>query len=291
MQVFNIGSDFFLYDAARLPLLKYFTPAFLQMLNDIGKWSLEKKPDTSDKIKRKRTNLGFYSIIVLLSIYGFVSGGYIWKSSIEFSLGFLFAIIFGGLFSMRIKTKHMVAAILSSIVVAYLVERFAVTAGMWRYYDNAAPPLFALFSIPIFVIFIIGMSYFLQRAFAYIKLNGKKFRYVPFALVLAGFITFLYFEGYLLIISFYMSIIYAVFAVLGLFHNIRAPLEWNLSFAVVAVTFGGIMELLGAMSGLWSYAFGEGMPVFLSLAWAINAWAACGISQIVGFNLRDAVAE
>jgi len=289
--LFNIGSDFFLYDAARLPVLKYFTPALLQMINDIGKWSLEKKPETPEKIKRKRINLGFYTILVLLCLYGFVSGGYLWKSSIEFSLGFLLAIILGALFSMRMKTKHMVAAILSSIVVAYLVERFAVTAGMWRYLDNATPPLFALFAIPIFVIFIIGISYFLQRAFAYVKLSGRKLRYVPYVLVLTGFVAFLYFEGYLGVISLYMSIIYAVFAVLGLFHNIRSPLEWNLSFAIVAVTFGGIMELLGAVSGFWSYAFGEGMPVILSLAWAINSWAACGLSQIAGLNLRDAVAE
>jgi hypothetical protein len=264
---------------------------FYVWLNDICKWSLEKKPDTSEKIQRKRTNLGFYSIVVLLSLFGFVAGGYLWKATIEFSLGYLFAMIFGGLFVMRMKTKHMVAAILSSIAVAYLVERFAVTAGMWRYYDNAAPPLFALFAIPIFVITIIGISYFLQRAFAYVKLNGRKFRYVPYVLVLTGFVAFLYFEGYLGIISLYMSVIYVVFAVLGLSYNIRSPLEWNLSFAVVAVTFGGIMELLGSMSGLWSYAFGEGMPVFLSLAWAINAWTACGISQIAGLNLRDAFAE
>jgi len=90
---------------------QYFTPAFLQMLNDIGKWSLEKKPDTPEKIKRKRINMGFYSIIIFLSSYGFLAGGYIWKSTIEFSLGYFIAMIFGALFVMRMKTKHMVAAI------------------------------------------------------------------------------------------------------------------------------------------------------------------------------------
>lgn len=289
--LFNIGSDFFLYDAARLPILKYFTPALLQMINDIWKWSLEKKPDTPEKIKRKRINIGFYAILVLLSLYGFVSGGYLWKSSIEFSLGFLLAIILGAMFCIRMKTKHLTAAILSSIAVSYLVERFAVTAGMWHYLDNAAPPLFALFSTPIFVILILGSSYFLQRAFAYVKLKGKKLRFVPFALVLIAFIVFLRFEGYMSIISLNMSVIYTGFAILGLLHNISQPLEWNLSFAVVAVTFGGVIELLGSISGLWSYAFGEGMPVFLCLACAINAWAACGISQVAGIDLRDSVAE
>jgi len=53
---------------------------------------------------------------------------------------------------------------------------------------------------------------------------------------------------------------------------------------------GGTMELLGASCGLWSYAFGEGLPVFLSLGWALNVGAVCGIAQIFGINLRDAVA-
>jgi hypothetical protein len=51
------------------------------------------------------------------------------------------------------------------------------------------------------------------------------------------------------------------------------------------------MELLGAVSGLWSYAFGEGLPIFISLAWALNAWAACGITQVFGVNMRDAVVK
>nr|QNO47077.1 hypothetical protein ONOHIMFI_00003 [Methanosarcinales archaeon ANME-2c ERB4] len=38
--LFNIGADFFLYDTARLPLLKYFTSAFLQIIHEIAKWSM-----------------------------------------------------------------------------------------------------------------------------------------------------------------------------------------------------------------------------------------------------------
>lgn len=288
---FNIGSDFFLYDAARLPLLKYFTPSLLQIVNDIGKWSLEKKPQAPESKKRRKINLGIYSILSFLTLLTFVSGGFIWKSSLEFSLSLVFAIVLGALIAMRMTTKHLVAISLASILVSYFIERFAVLAGMWRYVDGAAPPLFALFSTPVFVIIIVGFSYFFRRIFAYIELSGKKLRLVPFAVILLALVAFLQFEGYLSIITPEMTAVYAAFAVIGFFYNNRQTLDWNITFAVVAVSLGGMMELLGAISGLWSYAFGEGMPIFISMGWVLNAWAACGIAQIFGINMRDSIAD
>lgn len=286
---FNIGADFFLYDTARLPLLRYFTPALLQILHDIAKWSMVEKP-TLDSTKRKRTNLAIYSIFALLSLFGFISGGYLANSSLDFTLSFMFALIFAAWFAMRMKTKHFVAVSLTSILISYLVEHFAVLAGMWRYIDGAAPPPFTLFSIPIFMIVIIGFSHFLKRVFAYVNLSGVRFRNAPFALILLAFVAFLQFEGYLAITTPQVITIYVAFAILGLFYNNRQTLEWNLAFASVAIAMGGTMELLGASSGLWSYAFGEGLPVFICFAWALNAWAVCEIVQFFGMNPRDAVA-
>lgn len=288
---FNIGSDFLLYDASRLPLLKYFTPSLLQIVNDIGKWSLEKRPNSPGHKKRRSTNLMIYSVLVVLSLFGFVSGGFLRNSSLEFSLGLLFMIFLGALFAMRMKTKHFIALSLSSMAVSFFIERFAVLAVMWHYVDSAAPPLFALFSTPILVIVTIGFAFVLSRIFNYIGLSGEKLRLVPFVVIILAMVAFMQFEGYLAIITKEMIGVYAAFAVLGLFYNNRQTLDWNLAITVVAVSLGGIMELLGAISGLWGYAFGEGMPVFLVLGWALNTWAACGIVEAFGINLRDAIGE
>lgn len=289
--LFNTGSDFFLYDAARLPLLKYFTPAFLQIMNDIAKWSISKKPDTQASKNRRKTNLAIFSMLTLLSLFGFVSGGYLIKSSLEFILGFAFALIFAAWFAMRMKTRHLMAVSFTSMLVSYLVERSAVLAGMWRYLDGAVPPLFALFSIPILLIAILGFSHFTKRVFTYVELSGSRFRNVPFALMLLAFTAFLQFEGYLMIAIPQVIMIYSAFAVLGILYNNKQNLEWNLAFAAVAVAMGGLMEMLGASSGLWSYAQGERLPVFISFGWALNSWAVCGLAQIFGINLRDSVAE
>jgi hypothetical protein len=252
---------------------------------------MDKKPDTPESKKRKRINLGIVIVLAILSVIGFISEGFIAKSSLEFSLGFLAAIVLGAMFARRMKTKHLVSITLASVVVSYAVERYAVLAGMWRYIDGSAPPFFALFSTPIFIITILGITSYLQRVFAFMNLKGRRLRIFPAILILLAFAVFMVFEGYSALATPQVIAMYATFAVLSLFYNNRQGLEWNFAFAIVAVALGGSMELLGAMSGLWSYAFGEGLPIFISLAWALNAWAACGITQVFGVNMRDAVVK
>lgn len=289
--VFSICSDFFLYDAARLPILKYFTPALLQIVNDVARWSLGKKPDSPENKKRMGINLGIFSILVLLSLFGFVSGGYLMKSSLYFSLGFLFSIISAGWFATRMKTKHFAAISLTSILISFLIERYAPLAGMWRYLDNASPPVFAMFSTPLLVISIIGISDFLRKVFAYVELSGSKLRNVPFILMLVGFVAFMQFEGYLTIISNEVIAIYSAFAISGFYYNNKQTLDWNLAIASVTVGTGGMLELLGSSSGLWSYYYSEPLPVFLIMGWTMNVWAACAIAQIFGINFKEAIAD
>jgi hypothetical protein len=81
------------------------------------------------------------------------------------------------------------------------------------------------------------------------------------------------------------------FPILGIFYNNKQTLDWNLALAAVTVGMSGTMELVGASSGLWSYAFGERLPVFISLAWALNIWAAYGIAHVIGIDFREAVAD
>ncbi len=288
---FNMGSDVFLFDASRLPLIKYFTPGFLSMLNDVIKWTMDKKPDTPESKKRKRINLGIVIVLAILSVISFISEGFTAKSSLEFSLGFLTAIVLGAMFARRMKTKYLISISLASVLVSYAVERYAVLAGMWHYIDGSAPPFFALFSTPIFIITMLGITSYLHYVFAFMNLKGKRLRIFPVILILLAFAVFMVFEGYSALATPQVIAMYAVFAVLSLFYNNRQGLEWNFAFAIVAVALGGSMELLGAVSGLWSYAFGEGLPIFICLAWALNAWAACGITQVFGVNMRDAVVK
>lgn len=287
--LFNIGADFILYDAARLPVLKYFTPAVLGILNDISKWSLAAKEKPADW-KRVMLNLALFFVIALLSLSGFVSEGYIGIASFYFALGYAMALFFAAWFATRSRTLHLASIYLSSLLAAYLVEHFFVQAGMWHYFDGGMPPQFALFAIPVFISVIITFSHALKRFFAYVKLSGRGFQVAPFTLILLAIVVLMAFEGYLRLVTLPVVAIYAAFAALGLFYSNEHALEWTLAIALAGTALGGIMELVGASSGLWGFAYAEGMPEFISFTWALNAYAVCGMAKIAGFDPEDAFA-
>lgn len=285
---FNLVSDFFLYDAATLPILKHFTPGLLQIMNDVAKWSLDKQPDTPEIKSRKRTNLFIISILTFIMLLFYVMEGYLAKSSLYFMLGLVFAIIFSALFATRMRTKDLIVLSIISFLLMYMLEHLTSVTGMWQY-NGPTQLLFPTFSIPIFVIPVIGFTHFLSRVFLYVELNGKRFRNVPYVMVLVAFAVFFYMEGYLALATVPVLAMYAAFVVLGLFYNNGQVLEYNLALAIVAAGLGGTMELAGVSSGLWSFAFGEVMPVFISPAWAMNIGAICGILRILGINLKDSI--
>jgi len=171
------------------------------------------------------------------------------------------------------------------------LEHYAVRAGMWHYIDSPGLPIYAMFSAPILVITIIGFSDFLRKAFAYVELSGSKLRLIPFIIMLLGFILFLQFEKYLAVISTGVIAVYSAFILLGLFHNLKHDLDWNLAVASVSIGFGFITEFLGSSSGLWSYAYYEPLPVFLIMGWTLNVWAVCGIAQVFKINLIEAIVD
>lgn len=237
---------------------------------------------------QKDLNLMIFSIVSVLAIFGFVKGGYLANSSFDLILGFAFVLIFACLLSSMMKTDYFVVFLLVSGLVSFVVERYGVLSGMWKYIDGGAPPLFSIFSTPFFFIVILGISSMLKAVFSYVHLNGRNYQYVPFILTAISMAVFMIFEGYDHIISQQMIIIYLVMIIIGLYYNNRQGLEWNLAFMIVAITMGGTMEMIGISSGVWDFAFGEGLPVFISFGWALNAWSACAIAEILGKNMQDA---
>ena len=342
--LFSIGADFILLDAARLPYWKILQTALMEILFSPRFW-IRKTKDSALDVSRRRINLGIFVFIALVSLYFFA--GYLprhddnWLSdfnrSLEYFLGFAFALILGAFFSRMMQTKHLVAITLSSIGVSYFVESFAPWAGWWVYLRESKelsngwfglplPPYYPLLAVPIFIISIIGLTYVLTPVLS--SLKGRRFRLVPYAVIMTALFLFLYLEGYLA--PNYdalkdptrnMILIYAVLAILGLYFNEKEGLNWNIAMVMVAVGLGFFTEYFGALSGYWAYphndlpafigmAFGgstssinlnlsdyidlmqkEGfarLPIFVSLSWALNTWAACGLALIFGIDMSKA---
>jgi len=370
----NLIGDFIMWDASRLPLLKILQSAILQFLYESPRYWIERSQQTVASRNRKLLNLAIIGIIAFLSVVIFVKNGYLipwaynqsfngtWvqpefnyqslNSYIVYLMGFLLAIALSAFFAMRMKTRSLVAIILSSFAVGYLVESYAPLSWWWVYLHEfreailvgglfAHPPYYPLFVIPLFILSIIGLAHVISPAFACVGLKGRRFRLVPYAVIMLSMVSYLSLEGYFKHIEINIIIIYAALALLALHFNERNKLELNLALAVVAVAAGFIMEYFGAVSGYWTYPrvffnysdlnfnktltdnfinlpnytntyafdfsnlaeipnfwtmrFNEQqpmpftrMPIFVSLSWALNAWAACGLALLFRMNLSQA---
>lgn len=313
---FNIGADFLLFDLARIPILKYFNEAILKFLYEAPRfWTHRKSIQTNIARRDRWISYIVFSLVSILSMYFFYSRGYLSASMSNIGnsqwiiLGVLLSLILFFIFSLvlKMRTKSFSGIVMASMLVALFVESFAPLANWWKYsYEGTgifqynglsfpSVPAYPLFSIPIFIIIIISISYFIFKPFfAYVGLKGERFRLVPFGVVMVPLLSLLFLEGCLSDISLNsvptIVAIYPVLGLLGLSYNQKHGLEWNLSIAITAVVLGGAMEYLGWIAGFWSYPSHSNFPLFVSLTWALNTWAACSLVQIFGIDMVQAFA-
>lgn len=106
-------------------------------------------------------------------------------------------------------------------------------------------------------------------------------------LVLAVFVLFSYWEGYLAISNLKVQVMYAVMVAIGLFYSWKHSIEWNASLVVVSVALGSYIELLGSMAGYWTYPFHETLAIFFALSWAMNTVAVHGLAYVFRIDLGD----
>lgn len=105
--------------------------------------------------------------------------------------------------------------------------------------------------------------------------------------MLAIFVLFSYWEGYLAISNISVWIIYVVMAIIGLLYSLKHSIEWNTLLLVVSVAVGGYMELLGSMTGYWTYSFHETLAIFFVLSWALNTMGVHGLAYVLCLDLGD----
>ncbi|MGD0954549.1 MAG: winged helix-turn-helix domain-containing protein [Methanotrichaceae archaeon] len=314
---FNIGADFLLFDMARIPILKNFNNAILDFLYDVPRFWASKTVETNLTKRDRQINTLIFHLIAILSLYFFVRNyKSVLLSHLESSqwmiVGFALSIVLFALItlSLKMKTKNLIGITIASMVVAFFVESHAPLVNWWNYYPFERPSsfllfgyniyfpqYFPLFSIPIFIVIIISISYFIFKPiFAYVDLKGERFKLVPFGAVTIMLALLISLEGYLngSVYSEHMIEIYLPLGILGWYYNQKKSLEWNLSIAIVAVILGGTMEYLGFLAGLWGYpgdpflSTSAPFPLFVSLTWALNTWAACGMTQIFGIDMSRA---
>jgi uncharacterized protein (DUF362 family) len=287
--LFNIGADFLLYDTARLPVLRYIVPAFLQLLQDFVYTNLKGIKSTVGDITRRVINVSLICLVVLGCTIGYYEDGYIWKSSLLFEFSFILAIIIAALASARMKTIHTITLLAISSLVCYVVEHNNINAGLLQYTGSTDVTIFIISGWILTMVVILQLSDFLTAWLRRLEIfkEIKSWKLFPFLVVLAIFVLFSYWEGYLAISNINVLVMYAVMVVTGLLYSWKHSIEWNASLVVVSVAVGGYMELLGSMAGYWTYPFHETLAIFFALSWAINTMVVHGLTYILRIDLGD----
>lgn len=289
--LFNVGADFFLYDMARLPVFKYLTPGLLKLLNDFVYLVLRGQGDTEADRSRRRTNFFVLLLLAEAAVIGFYMDGYLTKSFL-FDLNFLFAIAVSILAAVRMKTKNLLALILSSAALMFVAEEVITSAGIVDYAGSVGPTLFVVSAWALLMVAIYGISDLCRLWFERLHLFDrlKRWRPLPFAAAVTVFSIFFYLEGYFQLAGRDLLALYAAMALLGIFASSRCSIDWNAALVVVSVALGCYMELLGHVGGLWSYDLTEGLPIFMTISTAINAGAVLGVASIAGVDLSRSTA-
>lgn len=287
--LFNIGADFLLYDTARLPVLRYLIPTFLQLLHDFFSANLKGIKSTTGDITRRTINICLVVLVALGCAIGYYQDGYIWKSNLLFELSYILAIIVAALSSARMKTIHLAVLLAISSLVCYVVEHTNIKAGLLQYTGSSDVTLFTISGWMAMMLVILQLSDFLAAWMKRLQIfkKMKSLKLLPFLVLLVVFFLFSYWEGYFSISNISVREMYATMAVLGLFYSWKHPIEWNASLLAVSVAVGGLMELLGSFAGFWIYRFHETLAIFFVLSWALNSMAIHSLAYILRIDLGD----
>lgn len=285
--LFNIGADFILYDLARLPVFRYFTPGLLQLLNDAVYLNIKDFRDTEEDRARRKANLIIVTLISIACIAGFVKDGYFWHSNLLFDFSFLAAIIVAVIAAVRMKTRDLCGLLLSSALLSAVVEHTNTSAGLLTYTGSDGISPYIVTGWMIFMLVILQFADLLAKWLKPIGIFAKlqSWNSLPFALVAVLFALFMAWEGYWAFAEMNVIIMYALMAALGFIYSRKHSIEWNMSLLATSVVVGGVMELLGSLAGFWTYHFSEPLTVSIVLSWALNTWAVHGLTYLMRIDL------
>ncbi len=149
---------------------------------------------------------------------GYYEDGSIWKSSLLFECSYILAIAIAALASARMKTIHIIMLLAISSLVCYVVEHTNIKAGFLQYTGSTDVTVFTICGWIVMMVVMLQLSDFLTAWLRRLEVfkEIKSWRLFPFLVVLAIFVLFSYWEGYLATSNMKVLVMYAVMAAIGL---------------------------------------------------------------------------
>ena len=170
-------------------------------MNDVVYLNLKGLKDTEQDIARRKTNIAIVLLVALASVVGYYWDGYIRHSSLIFELSYLVAIVVALVAAARMKTKNLVALLLSTALVSVIVEHTNISAGLLAYTGSPDVSLFVVSGWMLMMVVILQLSDLSMKWLPGLGIfkNMQGWNSLPFVLTCIIFALFFYWEGYLAI--------------------------------------------------------------------------------------------
>ncbi len=185
--------------------------------------------------------------------------------------------------------RNDVPMYLSALGLAYWLEWWGTTRGVWSYSGNQTPPLGEIFLWGICLLSVFHASLLVPG-----KWEGWKGKYSTRAMVLV--LVVLPVVAFILTWKFIISVdwtkyfdLHSVAAVVFASVFILKDFDLKQTFLVfVGGTFlGGLLETLGTASGRYAYLSGTGAPLMVGPIWGVT----CVVMVKFGYQLKKAASK
>lgn len=235
-----------------------------------------------------------FDLFLLWVILRFNLGG--WAKAIRFFSqrltvwgAVLICIAFLSLYKSDFRTD--VPLFLSAFLLAYWLEWWGTTRGVWTYLSKATPPIGVIFFWGICLVAVYHLHLVFRRKAE--KKEGQRltWRKMLALCVVPGIALVFAWKGFLQLDWAKHFDLHSVAAILlggFLILNRFDPME-TLWIFLVAAGLGGLLESLATAGGSYRYVTGEGMPLFVPLAWGMICVAMVKLGYLVQEALRRGI--
>lgn len=244
---------------------------------------------TMEFVRKRRVLLGtiLFDLFLLWTVVRFVVGG--WERAVHMMVQgptvwgcILLALICLALIRSDFRTD--LPLYLSAFSLAYWLEWWGTTRGLWTYSGNQTPPIGEIFLWGICLLSV-------YHAHLILRGTGKKKRGTVAEWIMMTLLFILPLAGLVLTWNFILRVdwmrhldFHSVAAVALAAFLIVKDFDLRETFWIFAVgTFlGGLLETLGTASGRYAYLSGQGAPLMVGPAWGVI----CVVMVKFGYQIR-----
>lgn len=219
----------------------------------------------------------------LVTLWAVISGGYLSLGPYMFLAGLAAAIGISLWAAQSLETRDLLITTVLTTVVAFLDEWTHTSSGAFSYYDGLTPSPLTVFGWSLFILGILTVSKVIMSRVSLESMDSGFFRVLPLLFSVVCIAVSVWIQNYLSVFNWTMILLYILHTALSLIYTWDREFSWNLWVMITSIVFGGVMEVMGAIEGMWIYQKGL-VPLFMVFTWALRTWTILTLCSILNVD-------